>query len=160
MNSGKHAIDDASGEPRSLARSKEHAFVLALSFLALVPLVVLGTLVHPDPRGFGTHEQLGLPACRMIEWFGVPCPGCGVTTSVALATHGHFLDAFKNQPFGLIVALAIPSFTLWALGGHLAGRDLFVDLHSARVGKLAILLAIALGLAWIYKIALVRGLIG
>jgi hypothetical protein len=60
----------------------------------------------PDPRGIGTHEQLGLPPCGFIQVFhDVPCPSCGMTTTFALAADGRLVDGFKNQPMGFLIFL-------------------------------------------------------
>jgi hypothetical protein len=146
-------VDDAV-HPR---RSPEHGFVLAGALLGPVFLAVLAFLVAPDPRGYGTHEKLGLPPCAMMKWFHVPCPGCGVTTSVTLAAHARFFDAARTQPFGLVVALAIPLAAIWALAGHLRGRDLYRDLSAVRPGPWLWWLGGALALSWFYKLAVVLG---
>lgn len=137
------------------ARTTEHAFVLAAALAAPLLLVGFGLWLAPDSRGYGTHEKLGLPPCVMMKWFHVPCPGCGVTTSVALAAHGRIFDAARTQPFGLFVALAIPAAALWAVAGHLRGRDLYRDLTSIRFGAWAWWLAGGIAAAWAYKIAVV-----
>lgn len=141
-------------------RSQEHWILLFGSLGALLIFVALALWIHPDPRGFGTHEQLGLPACRMIDWTGIPCPGCGVTTSVALFAHGHFREAFHNQPLGFLVGFAIPLCAAWTSTRHLSGRDLVRDLQILRVKPFVILLFVAVLLPWLYKIAVVKGWMG
>ena len=136
-------------------RSIEHAFVLAACLAAPLLLLGFGLWLAPDARGFGTHEKLGLPPCLMMKWFHVPCPGCGVTTSVALAAHGRILDSLRNQPFGLLVALAIPAVAVWALAGHLRGRDLYRDLNGLRLRPWIWWVVAALAVSWVYKLALV-----
>src|SRR5581483_2789888 len=68
--------------------------------------------LHPSERGFGTHEQLGLPPCIFLQLTGIPCPSCGLTTSFAHAAHLHWLASFTTQPFGFVAfcltALSIP----------------------------------------------------
>jgi len=149
---------DEPGEPaRPGRRSGEHWIVLGCALLSAIVIVLLVTVAHPDPRGYGTHEQLGLPPCRAMEWLGVPCPGCGVTTSVALALDGELRASFANQPFGFLVAFALPLFVLWALAGHLLGRDLYRDALSPRARPL-LHLGLALLLAgWLWKIWRVWG---
>jgi hypothetical protein len=56
--------------------------------------------LHADTRGFGTHQQLGLPPCGFAAATGVPCPGCGLTTSFAHMAHGHFAAAFTAHLMG------------------------------------------------------------
>jgi hypothetical protein len=138
-------------------RSPEHGFILAGALLGVVLLAVLAWFVAPDPRGYGTHEKLGLPPCAMMKWFHVPCPGCGVTTSVTLAAHARFLDAARTQPFGLVVAFAIPLAAVWALVGHFRGRDLYRDLVAVRLRPWLWWIGGALALSWFYKLAVVFG---
>ncbi len=44
-------------------------------------VVVLGVArwLEPDAKGYGTHQQLGLPPCSSILLFGSKCPACGMT---------------------------------------------------------------------------------
>ncbi len=80
---------------------------LAISLLLLTPLLIAGGL-SPDPRGVGTHEQLGMlgfQSCPFLEATGHPCMTCGMTTSFSLAAHGRFVQAFAVQPFGFLLAL-------------------------------------------------------
>ena len=65
-----------------------------------VGFVVLLSAVNPDPRGYGTHEMLGLAACSWPEELGMPCPTCGVTTAAAHLVHLSPWRAFVVQPFG------------------------------------------------------------
>jgi len=134
-------------------RSPAHWILLALAPASVLLLVVLGVFVTPSPSGHGTHTQLGLRPCLSMEWLGAPCPGCGVTTSVTLAAHGRFVDAFLNQPLGLVVAALLVLYPLWALWHVARGRDLrerFSQL-SARLWVPGLSVVI-LG-AWIYKLA-------
>jgi MFS superfamily sulfate permease-like transporter len=49
----------------------------------------------------------GLP-CPLRSATGVPCPFCGLTTSVKAALHGDGHGAWSANPFGLLVlALAV-----------------------------------------------------
>ena len=71
---------------------------------------VLGTAawLHPDARGFGTHQQLGLPPCTFEAMTRVPCPGCGLTTSFAAMAHGHVVEALRAHLMGpLLFALTV-----------------------------------------------------
>ena len=131
--------------------------LLALSPLVLVGLAVAGLWVEPDPRGFGTHERLGMPPCLPMELWNVPCPGCGVTTALVLAAHGSLLGSLRAQPFGLIVAMALLAFSVWAPLAHLRGRDLWHDLVVVRLPRLGPVLAALLVLSWLYKVVAVRG---
>ncbi len=123
------AVGESPSAPRPAQRPSSwagrpdrwHLLVALASGPALLALS-LGT--DPDPRGFGTHEQLGLPACAMRSWFDVPCPACGVTTSVVRTTHGELLEAFRTQPFGPVVTLLVLALFTLGLRSLLTGRDL------------------------------------
>ena len=73
--------------------------------LTLPAMLLLGFAwtMHPDGRGYGTHEQLDLPACEMMMRTGYPCPTCGLTTSVTAAAHGRVGEALHAHPFGLLL---------------------------------------------------------
>jgi Protein of unknown function (DUF2752) len=47
----------------------------------------------------------GLP-CPLRTLTGVPCPLCGMTTSVEATVHGHLLDALRANPAGPLAVLA------------------------------------------------------
>jgi hypothetical protein len=81
------------------------------------PVVALSFWLRPDARGFGTHQQLGLPPCNFQESTGVPCPGCGLTTSFANMAHGHVLDAFAAHLMGPLlfaITVAVAVAAPWA----------------------------------------------
>jgi hypothetical protein len=138
-------------------RSAEHWVVLVLALLSVLGLVAIGLFLEPDPRGHGTHERLGLKPCLPMQEWNFPCPGCGVTTSVAHATRGDVLTSLRVQPFGLLVGVGSVLFAAWALVGQLRGRDLWVEMNVRdwfRWGTVALGLMVV---AWLYKIAAVRG---
>lgn len=142
------------------ARSREHWLVLTCALALPLALFAVGLFLTPDPRGWGTHEQLGFRPCLPMREWSFPCPTCGVTTAVALAAHGRPLESLRTQPFGLVVlAMALGAGTSAVLG-HARGRDLFAELVRSRWRRWgSVLTALAL-FAWCYKIALVRGWLG
>jgi hypothetical protein len=135
-----------------VARSTGHWVALGAAGAALLALGLAATVLSPSPAGHGTHEQLGLPACTAMERLGIPCPGCGVTTSAALTLRGELAQAFRTQPFGLVVVVLGLLWIPWAAGSHLLGRDLGPDL--ARLARRPVLIALgaALAAAWLYKL--------
>lgn len=139
-------------EPRN--RGLTHWLILLGFFAGTLLLVALAILIEPDPRGFGTHEKLGLTPCRLMEWTGFPCPGCGVTTSATLAARGELWRSIVVQPFGLLSVVALPLLSLWGLLVHLRGDDLY-EVISRRKGRWIKWTLVLLGLAWGYKIVAV-----
>lgn len=77
--------------------------LVAWSLFLLAGFAVAGRL-KPDPRGFGTHEALGLPACTFRQIAGVPCPSCGMTTSFAHFVRGELITAGRVNAAGLLLA--------------------------------------------------------
>ena len=143
-------------EATRLARSREHWLVLACALALPLALLVLGGLLRPDPRGWGTHEQLGFRPCLPMRKWNFPCPGCGVTTSIALVAHGSLLAALRAQPFGLVAFVTSLAGAAWGLVGHARGRDLRAELPRVVTRRSVSVLATLALLAWIYKIAVVR----
>jgi len=116
--------------------------------------LVLGLARHlvPDPRGFGTHAQLGLPGCGFLWLTGLPCPACGLTTCFARLAHGQFAAASAN-PVGMILFLAVLGgvpLCAWACARKLA---FFETLTRMRVDRLCLGFAGALMLQWSVRIA-------
>lgn len=132
-------------------RGALHWLILLGCWGSVVVLALLAFVVEPDPRGYGTHEQLGLAPCRLMERTGLPCPGCGVTTAIALAVHGELWQSIVVQPLGLLTAIALPLLAFWALIVHLQGGDLY-EVLARRQGTWIRLTLLLMGLAWGYKI--------
>ena len=87
-------------EASTSKKRREHFLVAAL---VLSP-VALSLWLVPDPRGYGTHEQLGLPPCGFRLLTGIPCPGCGGTTAFVLSTQGRFTEAIRAHVAGAVLA--------------------------------------------------------
>ena len=72
-------------------------------------VIVLGMLFMPAD-GFGRD------LCYVHASSGLPCPGCGLSRSVAHGIRGHLVEAIWYNPFGLLVvpyALAAVSSVIW-----------------------------------------------
>ncbi len=108
---------------------------------------------QPDPRGFGTHEQLGMLPCSWPGAVGMPCPTCGVTTAAAHLVHLEPLQALVAQPFG--AALAAAGLWLAAKGALTAitGRPLVERMARWPHGRLLLWTAALLLVSWAYKVA-------
>lgn len=123
--------------------------------LATLTLVIARQLT-PSIKGFGTHQQLGLPPCVFFHLTGIPCPSCGLTTSFAYAARLHFYQAFVTQPFGLIAfcltVACLPAFT-FMIRQKISWR---AAIQSKGVHTLFYLLLVVYLLSWVYKIILVK----
>jgi hypothetical protein len=92
---------------------------------------LVACFLHPydsdgDPLTHGTHRQLGLPPCTLRSVTGVPCPSCGMTTSISLLLHGDLAAAWRANWAGVFVGVIGGAATVWlgflaATGGRLTG---------------------------------------
>ena len=95
---------------------------LAIGAVALVAVLLVARRLDPDPRGFGTHTQLGLPPCAFKVATGRPCPTCGMTTSFAWFARGRLADSWRANPAGSLLAPACLALVPWLLAASARGR--------------------------------------
>jgi hypothetical protein len=141
--------------PASAARWRGHQRLMAVAVgIALVGLLVTASRLTPSTAGLGTHRQLGLPPCTVVDWFGIRCPSCGMTTSWAHATHGQVLAAVQTNAGGALLALAAALVGPWLIGSGWYGRWL---LRPPREGVVlaagAVVIAVTLA-QWVVRLAL------
>jgi hypothetical protein len=106
---------------RSLLSRRQRVISAGGAFLLAGLLVLAGTL-DPDPRGLGTHQQLGLPPCTIQTWFHVRCPSCGMTTSWALFVRGRWMAAGEANLGGALLAGYAAAAVPWLLGAAARGH--------------------------------------
>ena len=127
-----------------------------LLFIGATLVVVLAGTLEPNPEGVGTHVQLGLGACVMLDQSPLPCPACGWTTSFALVADARLIDAIINQPFGAFLALTTIALMVIAGLEAIKPRDywsLFQTCFKGRETQGLCVLFVAMFAAWAYKIA-------
>ena len=135
----------------------EDKFLYAAVILAAIVGVSLSAWLKPDPRGFGTHEQLGLLPCGFKKVSGLPCPTCGMTTSFSLMAHGRVFDAAHTQPFGaflFIGMVAAAGASVRSLTSPVSYLDLFTAVRWRYFGPVIGLFFL---LSWLYCCAQVKG---
>lgn len=82
----------------------------------------VASIVQPDPRGFGTHQQFGLPPCSFREILGIPCPSCGGTTSVAYFVRGEWIKSAKANTAVFALAVLGLLYLPWCVVSLFQGR--------------------------------------
>lgn len=115
----KQARSDVGGGTRMGYRRDMPIFwatVCILGILGCIAVLGIAAWLEPDPRGHGTHTQLGLPPCRMMEVNRTPCVSCGMTTSFANMIRGRVGAAFAANPAGVLLFLLTLATPLWL--GH------------------------------------------
>src|SRR5262249_26118821 len=100
---------------------------LALVAVTLLAGFLLARLLEPDPRGYGTHQRLGLPECTIRTLYAIPCPGCGMTTSFAHFVRGQFRDSVRANPAGCWMAGCCVVVMMWCLASAVSGWRWGVD---------------------------------
>lgn len=112
----------------------------------------VGAGLEPSVEGHGTHMQLGMAPCGWVVAFGRPCPTCGMTTAVAHATRGDFLNSLITQPAGAAFALGLGCLFWIGLHAALTGSHLARHLGRLVLRPRAVWAGVlGLGLAWAYK---------
>lgn len=87
----------------------------------------LASTLKPDPRGFGTHQSLGLPPCTFRVLFDIPCPSCGMTTSFSHLMRGNLSQALRANPGGVLLALVCAIQVPWCWWSAARGRLAWVS---------------------------------
>lgn len=118
--------------------------------LAIWSLLLLGSILRPDARGLGTHEQLGFPECGFYERTGWPCPTCGMTTSFSYLMHGDIVKAFLVQPAGAVTALAAIVMSLFLFDEALTGAPWHLRLMGMNIKLLFIIYCIMILSGWMW----------
>jgi hypothetical protein len=129
----------------------------ALMSLQVVLFGVLGSATTESVTFAGRELHWG---CSFREWFGIPCPNCGMTRSVLLSLHGQLSDAVSLNPAGPLLVLGILLFSaamffLMAYERRHAGAALARARASVTRGSLAygaLLLAVWMG-HWVSAIS-------
>lgn len=109
--------------------------------------------LDPDPRGFGTHVQLGLPPCGFRWLTGLACPGCGLTTAFAHAIRGEWMLSFSANPLGLVLFCGVVACLPIALLGALRGWSLADAVDRFRIGRWALAVAGCATAVWVARVA-------
>lgn len=138
---------DTGGFP---VRTSSRWLLLAWSLLLLGGFT-LARRLEPDPRGFGTHQRLGLPPCTFRLLWNIPCPACGMTTSFSHVTRGQFRQAVEANAGGTLLAVVCATLIPWCWWSAACGR--LVGVSQPTRGFLALVLVVAgvSTLNWAYR---------
>lgn len=127
------------------------ATLLALA-VALTVGFGIAILLTPDPRGFGTHQQFGLPPCTFRLLFGVPCPGCGMTTCFSHFVRGQFASAARANSAGLVLATVCALLVPWSVWSAIRGRLWMVTDPVAVAGLLIVTIGGLTVTLWVARV--------
>ena len=119
--------------------------------LSVAVVFVMALVLKPDPRGFGTHQQLGLPDCRFRFWTGLNCPHCGLTTSFCHLVRGQLSASFRANSSGIVLAVLLLAIMFWCLAVSCYGRWLLTDDPSKWFIRILLVFVILNGLLWLIR---------
>ena len=142
-------------EPGPMRTSSRWGLVLFAVTLACV--LGIACYLKPDERGYGTHEQLGLPPCTFRAITGIPCPSCGMTTSFSYVVRGRLLSAAWTNPGGCLLAMGSVITIPWCLASAAKGRTIGIR-SPERAAVIVVLIVLGISLVgWAVRLLLSRG---
>jgi hypothetical protein len=139
-------------ESNSVELSRRSRFLAAIVGAGLLAVLLLASQLRPDPRGWGTHEQLGLPPCTFLTVVGIRCPACGMTTAWASVTHGRFVDALRAHASGTLLAGVALAAAAWALIVAVRGKRLAWQPGETTIAGLAVALTVLILCEWTFRL--------
>jgi hypothetical protein len=94
-------------ENHTASRFRRHRDMLAIACAAGLLAFVLQEL--PDGRvSFRGLTRIPLPqTCFSRSWFGLKCPGCGLTRSIIHLAEGDWEASWRSHRLGILMALVI-----------------------------------------------------
>jgi len=143
-------------EPRACAprwRWSQRVIAVAAGSV-LVALLVTAAWLRPSSAGLGTHQQLGLPPCTVLDWFGIRCPSCGMTTSWAHMVRGHLLAALRANAGGALLAVAAAGVGPWLVGSGVCGRWLIGRPAEGIVLTVGLTIIVVTLIQWTMRVSL------
>jgi hypothetical protein len=151
----QHQVDarvpeEVRAQNRALMTRLVHACAAGGLLLALF----LSFMLHPDPRGLGTHEQVFLPPCNFYSLTGLPCPFCGTTTAFTHMAQGELREAFFAQPLGAIGFVLCVVFVPIMIGAAISGKNAIGALTRLPWNKLSWILGACVLASWLFKLAM------
>jgi hypothetical protein len=96
--------------------------MMAVLSLGIAVVFGIAAWLTPDPRGYGTHHQLGLPECSFRRMTGINCPHCGMTTSFSCLVRGRIGESLRANPMGIVLAGLLIMLFPWCAAIAISGR--------------------------------------
>lgn len=124
-------------------------------FVGAMAILVVAWRINPDPKGIGTHKQLGLRPCGFLVTTGLPCPTCGMTTAFANTVRGRLWRAACAQPAGTLLAVFTAVLAGVAVIVMATGRRLEINWYRINPMRVLVSGIVVFMAGWIFKIAVV-----
>jgi hypothetical protein len=131
---------------------------LVAAAVGLIGVFAVARWLEPDPRGYGTHVQLGLLPCAFEKLTGRPCPTCGMTTAFAWFVRGQFANAWHANPAGSLLAPTCVLLVPWLLASAARRRPLGCRTLEKPLTLLVVAVVAMALLAWTVRLFFGRAL--
>ena len=122
----------------------------ALVLFLAVGMLVVASLLAPDPSGYGTHRKLLVVPCIFRTVTHLPCPFCGLTTAYSYMARLQVADAFAAHALGPLAYVLTWAAGLRAIYALALGVPVFPAWMSGRRATNVLLLVLLLG--WIVNV--------
>ena len=89
-----------------------------------LPWIIAGSVAGVLAAAYlGITTALGIPVCPMVLFWGLPCPGCGMTRAALLFFKGKWNTAWQMHPFFfvLLVLAAVAAAFRYGAGRSMPG---------------------------------------
>jgi hypothetical protein len=127
----------------------------ATALAAALAVLALSRFLQPDPSGFGTHTQLGLPPCMFRAITSLPCPTCGLTTAFSYMARLQLTSAVRSHPLGLPLFLLDVALVPLSLLACIRAWPINRTLQRLRAGGVAVIISVAALLAWVARLIVI-----
>jgi hypothetical protein len=126
--------------------------VLVGGGLVLIGLLATASWLEPSRDGYGTHRQLGLPACSFMQMVGCRCPSCGMTTSWAYLMRGNVWGSLSVNTGGTLLGVIALVTGPWLLVSGLRGRWVGSPPHELVVIGMCVVMMLVILTDWLLRL--------
>ena len=126
---------------------------MVLFGFGLLTLFAIAWTLEPNPRGWGTHQQLGFPPCSLEVLLDIRCPACGMTTAWAHLIRGQLVDSFHANCGGALLAIVSMVVAPWMLISGLVGRWIVRPPNEWVVVAVAVAILLVTLVDWAVRLA-------
>lgn len=125
-------------------------FILFIACLAGYIWLYVNRATHPA-------ETTSVEVCLIKHATNISCPSCGSTRSVVSLTKGNFVEAFKLNPMGYLIAMILLIAPVWIITDLILGSSSLFNRYqkmenSLKNPKYAIPLVLLVLINWIWNI--------
>lgn len=117
-----------------------------IAVLGVPALFISAFIIGASPK------LMDLPLCAVRSFLHLDCPGCGLTRSIALLTHGQFRHSIDLNPMGVVIAVFFVHVFFKGAAGLVAGRKLKPLLQQKARDLILLVFVFALIAQWLFKL--------